>query len=112
MTAVRIRTCVERGKVTDLSHVRPPTDVMAITSLSMAPSQSSGFRSPLIVCELIRYPPTAKTYLGTATTCPWALSISASWPRLMRWTGVLLSTARQAAVAQDWPAVMKVNSIR
>ena len=32
MTAVRIRTLVEPGKVTDLSDIRPPTDVMAITS--------------------------------------------------------------------------------
>ena len=33
MTAVRNRARVEPGKVTDLSDVRPPTDVMAITSL-------------------------------------------------------------------------------
>ena len=33
MTAVRIRTCVEPGKLTDFSNLRPPTDVMAITSL-------------------------------------------------------------------------------
>jgi hypothetical protein len=33
MTAVRIRACDEAGKVIDLSDVRPPTDVMAITSL-------------------------------------------------------------------------------
>ena len=32
MTAVRIRTRVEPGKVTDQSDLRPPTDVMAITS--------------------------------------------------------------------------------
>ena len=31
MTAVRIRTRVEPGKVTDQSDLRPPTDVMAIT---------------------------------------------------------------------------------
>ena len=31
MAAVRVRTCVEPGKVTDLSDLCPPTDVMAIT---------------------------------------------------------------------------------
>jgi hypothetical protein len=36
MTAVRILTCVVPGRVTDLSDVRPPTDVMAITSLPQA----------------------------------------------------------------------------
>jgi hypothetical protein len=46
MTAVRIRACVEQGKVTDLSDIRPPTDVMAITSLPQTPNQSSGFRFP------------------------------------------------------------------
>ena len=33
MTAVRIGACVEPGKVTDPFDIRPPTDVMAITSL-------------------------------------------------------------------------------
>jgi hypothetical protein len=33
MAAVRVRTCVEPGMVTDLSDLIPPTDVMAITSL-------------------------------------------------------------------------------
>ena len=33
MTAVRGGMCDEPGKVTDHPHVRPPTDVMAITSL-------------------------------------------------------------------------------
>jgi hypothetical protein len=33
MTAVRIGTLVQTGKVADLSDIRPPTDVMAITSL-------------------------------------------------------------------------------
>ena len=32
ITAVRVRPRVEPGKVTDLSDIRPPTDVMAITS--------------------------------------------------------------------------------
>ena len=35
MTAVRIRRYVEPGKVTDPFDIRPPTDVMAITSLPM-----------------------------------------------------------------------------
>jgi hypothetical protein len=38
MTAVRIGAHVEPGKVADLSDVRPPTDVMAITSLPQAPA--------------------------------------------------------------------------
>ncbi len=33
MTAVRIGTLVQAGKVTDHPDIRPPTDVMAITSL-------------------------------------------------------------------------------
>ncbi len=33
MTAVRKGTCDQPSKVTDLSDIRPPTDVMAITSL-------------------------------------------------------------------------------
>ena len=33
MAAVRGRACVEPGKITDHPNVRPPTDVMAITSL-------------------------------------------------------------------------------
>jgi len=41
MTAVRIRTCVELGKVTDQSDHRPPTDVMAITSLPRFPRARS-----------------------------------------------------------------------
>ena len=36
MTAVRIDARVEPGKVTDLTSIRPPTDVMAITSLPYA----------------------------------------------------------------------------
>jgi|LauGreDrversion4_2_1035121.scaffolds.fasta_scaffold1225784_1 hypothetical protein len=35
MTAVRIGAHVEPGKVTDPFDIRPPTDVMAITSLPM-----------------------------------------------------------------------------
>ena len=35
MTAVRIGAHDEPGKVTDLSDIRPPTVVMAITSLPM-----------------------------------------------------------------------------
>jgi hypothetical protein len=46
MTAVRIGARVQPGKVTDPSDIRPPTDVMAITSLPHAPSQSSGLRFP------------------------------------------------------------------
>ena len=53
MAAVRIRARVEPGKVTDLSDIRPPTDVMAITSLPYVPRQSSGF--PLSMF----YPPPA-----------------------------------------------------
>jgi hypothetical protein len=37
MTAVRSRACVEPGKVTGLSDLRPPTDVMVITSLPHTP---------------------------------------------------------------------------
>ena len=37
MAAVRIRACVEPGKITNLSDLRPPTDVMAITSLPRFP---------------------------------------------------------------------------
>ena len=36
MTAVRIGAHVEPGKVTDPFDIRPPTDVMAITSLPYA----------------------------------------------------------------------------
>jgi len=45
MTAVRIGTLVQTGKVTDLSDISPPTDVMAITSLPHAPPNHpvSGF---------------------------------------------------------------------
>ena len=45
MTAVRIRARVEPGKVTGQSDIRPPTDVMAITSLPYAPTNHpvSGF---------------------------------------------------------------------
>jgi hypothetical protein len=37
MTAVRSGMCDEPGKVTDHPYVRPPTDVMAITSLPHHP---------------------------------------------------------------------------
>jgi hypothetical protein len=57
MTAVRILTCVEPGRATDLSDVRPPTDVMAITSLPMAPADHPVSGLPLIV-----NPPTANRY--------------------------------------------------
>jgi len=43
MTAVRIRACDQAGKVIDLSDVRPPTDVMAITSLPYAPQLTIRF---------------------------------------------------------------------
>ena len=61
MTAVRIRTCLERGKVTDLSDLRPPTDVMAITSLPQVPANHpvSGF--PLSVYLSRHLPPGAAT---------------------------------------------------
>ena len=36
MTAVRIGSRYEAGKVTDQPDIRPPTDVMAITSLPYA----------------------------------------------------------------------------
>jgi len=60
MTAVRNRARVEPGKVTDLSDVRPPTDVMAITSLPRAPANHpvSGF--PLR--RFIRQPLTANRH--------------------------------------------------
>jgi len=38
MTAVRIGAHVEPGKVTDPFDIRPPTDVMAITSLPHDPA--------------------------------------------------------------------------
>jgi hypothetical protein len=44
MTAVRIDTLVQAGKVTDQPDIRPPTDVMAITSL---PYASPIIRSPV-----------------------------------------------------------------
>ena len=44
MTAVRIGVCVQTSKVTDLSNIRPPTDVMAITSL---PQIQLTIRSPV-----------------------------------------------------------------
>jgi hypothetical protein len=39
MTAVRIREHVLPGKVTYHSDIRPPTDVMAISSLPHAPAK-------------------------------------------------------------------------
>jgi hypothetical protein len=70
MTAVRIRACDQAGKVIDLSDVRPPTDVMAITSLPYAPSQSSGLRFSFEWFSA--YPPTAirppYLLLGAATS--------------------------------------------
>jgi hypothetical protein len=36
MAAVRLGTCLEPGKITSRLHVRPPTDVIAITSLPIA----------------------------------------------------------------------------
>ena len=50
MTAVRILKCVEPGTFTDLSDVRPPTDVMAITSLPMALANHPVSGLPLIIC--------------------------------------------------------------
>ena len=47
MTAVRIGAHVEPGKVTDLSDIRPPTDVMAITSLPHARAHHPISGSPL-----------------------------------------------------------------
>ena len=44
MTAVRIGARVERDKVTDPFDIRPPTDVMAITSL---PIPKPIIRSPV-----------------------------------------------------------------
>ena len=61
MTAVRSRASVEPGEVTDLSDIRPPTDVMAITSLPMTPSQSSGFLSPFDWLASRHLPPGAAT---------------------------------------------------
>jgi hypothetical protein len=45
MTAVRIGVRVVPGKLTDHSKLRPPTDVMAITSLPPTPAHHpvSGF---------------------------------------------------------------------
>ena len=63
MTAVRVRTCVERGKVADLSDVRPSTDVMAITSLPLAPANHPVSGSPLSVI----FPATCHPGLPTAT---------------------------------------------
>ena len=44
MTVVRIGARVEPGKVTDPFDIRPPTDVMAITSL---PQTQPIIRSPV-----------------------------------------------------------------
>jgi len=41
MAAVRKGTCDEPGKVTDLSDIRSPTDVMVITSLPYNRSPSA-----------------------------------------------------------------------
>ncbi len=49
MTAVRIRGRVEPGKVTDQSDIRPPTDVMAITSLPHVPTNHPVTGFPLSV---------------------------------------------------------------
>ena len=48
MTAVRSCKCVEPGKVTDHSNLRPPTDVMVITSLPQTPQTI--IRSPVALC--------------------------------------------------------------
>jgi hypothetical protein len=47
MTAVRIRACVVPGTVTDLYGIRPPTDVMAITSLPQTPANHPVSGSPM-----------------------------------------------------------------
>ena len=58
MTAVRRGTCVEPGKVTDHPDIRPPTDVMAITSL---PQDSSATCHPYLNLETRTRYPTAET---------------------------------------------------
>ena len=83
MIAVRIRMCDESGKVTDLSDVRPPTDVMAITSLphTLAYHPGSGF--PLSVLVPIRQTLTAirppYLLLGAATSVT-KTAVLGEWP--------------------------------
>ena len=62
MTAVRIRTCVEPGKLTDFSNLRPPTDVMAITSLPEAPANYPVSGLPLLLGVPVRQPLTANRH--------------------------------------------------
>ena len=61
MTAVRIGAHVEPGKVTDLSDIRPPTDVMAITSLPHARANHPVSGSPLSAIHPRHLPPRAAT---------------------------------------------------
>jgi hypothetical protein len=68
MTADRSCACVVPGKVTDLLGMRPPTDVMAITSLPHAPANPPVRGFPLLLCVPNRQPLTAKTYLGISIT--------------------------------------------
>ena len=55
MTAVRIGTLVQAGKVTDQPDIRPPTDVMAITSL---PYAHPIIRSPVSFERIFQLPDT------------------------------------------------------
>jgi hypothetical protein len=57
MTAVRIGIFIEPGKITDCSDVRPPTDVMAITSLPHAPANHPVSGPPLSDCQSRHLPP-------------------------------------------------------
>ena len=67
MTAIRIRACVVPGKVTGHPDIRPPTDVMAITSLPHAPAKqlASGCREYPRNLEVI-----AVSYLGLCMPSP------------------------------------------
>jgi len=56
MTAVRSRACIESGKVIGLFNLRPPTDVMAITSLPHAPANHPVPLCALLQCGLLPLP--------------------------------------------------------
>ena len=70
MTAVRHGTCISPGIAFDHSIVRPPTDVMAITSL---PKPRPIIQSPVFLWRFVfpnRQPLAAFNYLKT--TSRWA----------------------------------------
>jgi hypothetical protein len=62
MTAARSCACVVTGKVTDSLVVRPPTDVMAITSLPHAPANYPVSGLPLLLGVPVRQPLTSNRH--------------------------------------------------